>query len=121
MDALAEAAALPRLAEGEAGAPHPPAEAEATPLRAAAAAAALLAASPDRFSDADLDGLALKLDAHSRQLRGDLLEHLAGCLRRADERQREAVAGHSAAAAQELAAKEQVGAQEQRAVVPAAG
>ncbi|PRW33073.1 centriole proteome [Chlorella sorokiniana] len=88
---------------------------EGTPTRAGASAAALGAAevapcSPaaaDRYSDADLDGLALKLDAHSRQLRADLLAHLADCQRRAEERQREAVAAVASSAARELAAKEQ--------------
>lgn len=84
---------------------------EATPTRTSGAAAAVATgASPaaDRYSDADLDGLALKLDAHSHQLRADLLAHLADCQRRAEERQREAVAAVASSAARELATKEQV-------------
>lgn len=117
-----EPEAAHRAAEEPADTPHEAAIAadgqrpdEATPTRTAAAAAegaaaAAAGASPaaDRYSDADLDGLALKLDVHSHQLRADLLAHLADCQRRAEERQREAVAAVASSAARELATKEQV-------------
>lgn len=117
-----EPEAAHRAAEEPADTPHEAAIAadgqrpdEATPTRTAAAAAegaaaAAAGASPaaDRYSDADLDGLALKLDVHSHQMRADLLAHLADCQRRAEERQREAVAAVASSAARELATKEQV-------------
>lgn len=83
--------------------------AEATSPPPAAAAIGASPAATDRFHDADLDGLALKLDAHSRQLRADLLAHMADCQRRAAERHREAVAAVASSTARELAATEQVG------------
>lgn len=108
-DPAFEVQATEAAAEGQRGDAVTPARA-GTAADASAAAEVAGPASPpaDRYVDAELDGLALKLDAHSQNLRAELLMHLADCQRRAEQRQRAAVAAVASGAARELAAKEQV-------------
>jgi hypothetical protein len=102
----AKTSALP--GEGEASAPPLPAGAEALPPDPQHPPPRPLPppATACLSGDPDLDAAALKLDGHSRLLRGDLLAHLVDWQRRQGQRQAEVLQAVGAQGAAGLAAKQ---------------